>query len=108
MRLEDRFERELNEANIRQANQMTKLKEQFDEEMDVALGKINQLTQELSDAQGTIVAMKREMNQMNNDLMLLLLRQSTFDDKRPAASSATSNNKSIEPASGGDYKASYL
>ena len=61
----------------------------------------------LSDAQGTIVAMKREMNQMNNDLMLLLLRQSTFDDKRPAASSATLNNKSIEPASGGDYKASY-
>ena len=107
MRLEDRFERKMNEVNIRQTNQMTKLKEQFDEEMHVAQGKINQLTQELSDAQGTIVAMKREMNQMNNDLMLLLLRQSTFDDKRPAASSVTSNNKSIEP-SGGDYKASYL
>ena len=107
MRLEDRFERELNEANIRQANQMTKLKEQFDEEMDVAREKINQLTQELSDAQCTIVAMKREMNQMNNDVMLLL-RQSKFDDKRPTASSATSHNKSIEPATGGDYKASYL
>ena len=112
MRLEDRFERELNEANTRQTNQMTKLKKQFDEEMDVAQGKISQLTkkmdeandrivrledkndqltQELSDTRATIVTLKRDVDQMNNDVMLLLLRQTKFDDKRPVAS----NNKSI-------------
>ena len=68
-----------------------RLEDRFDKEMDVAQGKINQLTQELSDARGTIVSLKRDVDQMNNDVMLLLLRQSTLDDKRPAAS----NNKSI-------------
>ena len=67
------------------------MEDRFDKEMDVAQGKINQLTQELSDARGTIVSLKRDVDQMNNDVMLLLLRQSTLDDKRPAAS----NNKSI-------------
>jgi len=92
MRLEDRFDKEMDNAKD-QINQQTKT-------MDDANGKIarleeknDQLAQELSDARGAIVAMKRDMNQMNKDLQLLL-RQTTFDDKRPAAST-TSNGKSI-------------
>ena len=76
-----------------------RLEDRFDKEMDDAKGQINQLTKTMDDdARGAIVAMKRDMNQMNKDLQLLL-RQSTFDDKRPAAST-TSNGQSI--ASGDD------
>ena len=91
MRLEDRFEREMNEVSNRQTNQMTKLKEEFDKEMADAKGKIDQLTetmdeangkivrledkndqltQVLNEARGTIAAMKREMNQIKKDLQL--------------------------------------
>ena len=87
--MEDRFEREMNEVSNRQTNQMTKQKEEFDKEMADAKGKVDQLTQVLNEARGTIVAMKREMNQIKKDLQLLL-RQSTFDGKGPAASNGQS------------------
>ena len=79
----------MNEVSNRQTNQMTKQKEEFDKEMADAKGKVDQLTQVLNEARGTIVAMKREMNQIKKDLQLLL-RQSTFDGKGPAASNGQS------------------
>ena len=73
---------------------LERLENRLDKEMADAQGKMvrledknEKLAQELSDARGTIVSMKREMNQMNNDLMLLL-RHSTFNSKRPAAAAA--------------------
>ena len=102
MRLEDRFEKEMDVAQGT-ISQLTK-------KMNEANGKIvhledknDQLTQELSDARGTIVSLKRDVDQMNNDLLMLLSRQSTLDDKRPAVS-ASSNNQSIgaSAASGDD------
>jgi len=106
MRLEDRFEKEMDVAQGT-INQLTK-------KMNEANGKIvhledknDQLTQELSDTRETIVTLKRDVDQMNNDLLMLLLRQSTLDDKRPAVS-ASSNNQSIASAASGDDAASYF
>ena len=92
MRLEDRFEKEMGVAQGT-INQLTKTMDDTNGKIARLEDKNDQLAQELNKARGTIVAMKRDMNQMNKDLQLLL-RQSTFDDKRPAAFT-TSNGQSI-------------
>jgi hypothetical protein len=60
--------------------------------------KNEKLTQELSDARGTIVAMKLEVNKLSNDL--LLLRQSTLDNKRLLSAADAINGHSMRSAEG--------
>ena len=106
MRLEDRFEKEMDVAQGT-INQLTKKMDEANFRIVRLEDKNDQLTQELSDARGTIVTLKRDVDQMNNDLLMLLLRQSTLDEKRTAVS-ASSNNQSIASAASGDDAASYL
>ena len=107
MRLENRFEKEMDVAQGT-IIQLTKKMDEANDRIVHLEDKNDQLTQELSDTRETIVTLKRDVDQMNNDLLMLLLRQSTLDDKRPAVS-ASSNNQSIgaSAASGADAT-SYL
>ena len=106
MRLEDRFEKEMDVAQGT-INQLTKKMDEANVRIVRLEDKNDQLTQELSDTRATIVTLKRDVDQMNNDLLMLLLRQSTLDEKRTAVS-ASSNNQSIASAASGDDAASYL
>ena len=103
MRLEDRFEKEMNEVDSRKTNQMTKLKEQF-EKADVQ-DRIVRLEQENEKLTGDFSAAKERIGSLEGEVerlsgRLLLSPSATSINRRHPKAAAESSGVNDLPRTG--------
>ena len=85
MRLENRFEKEMNEVDSRKTNQMTKLKEQLEKKMADVQDRIVRLEQENEKLTGEFSAAKERIDSLEGEverLSGLLLRPLATSNRR--------------------------
>ena len=108
-RLEDRFEKEMDEVDSRKTNQMTKLKEEFEKKMADVQDKIVHLEQEnekltgdFSAAKERIASLEGEVERLS-DLLLLSPSATSINRRHPvrsAAGGAAASNDNGQPTTG--------
>ena len=105
MRLEDRFEKEMNEVDSRKTNQMTKLKEQFEKKMADVQVRIFRLEQENEKLTGNFSAAKERIDSLEGEVerlsdLLLSSPSATFINRRHPKAAAESDGVNDVPRTG--------